>query len=280
MTFASAAFLAGLGLLIVPWWLHRLHAHTAERRTFSSLFLMRPSESPVNMHRQVQHWLLLALRWLVVAAVCLAFAEPYIDTDVAAVSQVEEAVPHEIIVLDRSMSMGLSTGVGSTMDLAKQQARSLVSKLPAGAKAAVVSVADDFELVGPLSADRAQLTAAIAAIEAGTGRLLNQGLMGRIATIGETLAAPGERLTVHFISDFQASGLPDQFNALVEGSVWPLTLHPVSSNARQNWAVVNMRRVEANVASVEVEVRGYGADPATVTVSLSQNEAPVATRED
>ena len=64
MVFASSAFLAGLILLSVPWWLHRLNAHPTEQQPFASLFLMRPSAAPVNVRKQLQHLLLLALRWL------------------------------------------------------------------------------------------------------------------------------------------------------------------------------------------------------------------------
>ena len=52
------ALTALLALLTIPWWLHRLNAHAAEQRTFSSLFLMRPTEAPVNMRKQLQHILL------------------------------------------------------------------------------------------------------------------------------------------------------------------------------------------------------------------------------
>ncbi len=59
MSFAAAAFLGGLVLLGVPWWLHRLSTHAADQRTFSSLFLMRHSEAPVQMRRKLQHlWLM------------------------------------------------------------------------------------------------------------------------------------------------------------------------------------------------------------------------------
>ncbi|MCZ6854115.1 MAG: BatA domain-containing protein, partial [Gammaproteobacteria bacterium] len=74
MFFASAAFLTGLICLGVPWWLHRLSAHASEQRTFSSLFLMRPSEAPVHMRRKLQHLWLLALRLLLLTVICFAFA--------------------------------------------------------------------------------------------------------------------------------------------------------------------------------------------------------------
>ena len=79
MTLLSGAFLAGLVFLAVPVWLHRLNAHAAEQHAYSSLFLMRPSETPVHMRRQLQHLWLLAIRLLVLAVACLAFAQPVLE---------------------------------------------------------------------------------------------------------------------------------------------------------------------------------------------------------
>lgn len=285
MFFVSAAFLAGLALVAVPWWLHRLNAHAAERQTVSSLFLMRPSSAPVNLRKKVQHLLLMALRWLLVITACLAFAEPMIKL-AGSPTETSQRVPHQLIVLDTSLSMNSAPGGTSTMERAKAKARQLVASLPTGARAAVVSVADQIELVAPLTNDRSQLNAAIAATEAGAARLLLSGLIGRVTNLGETLAAPGERLVVRLISDFQASAMPDQFNALVEGSVWPLSLHPIrptSDSNGANWAIGAMRHVPAEGAArggkLEVSVRGYGTDATTLTVSLEQNDRPAGAQQ-
>ena len=81
MSLVSVFFLAGLVFLAVPWWLHRLNAHAAEQRTFSSLFLMRPSEAPVHMRRELQHLWLLGLRLMLLIAACFAFAEPLLELE-------------------------------------------------------------------------------------------------------------------------------------------------------------------------------------------------------
>ena len=72
MMLASAVFLIGLVTLAVPFWLHRLKSHSSDRHTFSSLFLMRASEVPVQMRRELQYRWLLGLRALLLAVVCLA----------------------------------------------------------------------------------------------------------------------------------------------------------------------------------------------------------------
>jgi len=274
MFFASAAFLAGLTLLSIPWWLHRLNAHSADQHTFSSLFLMRPSEAPVNMRRRLQHLALLALRWLLLIACCTAFSEPIIEL-AGAPKTAEESEPHRLIVLDSSLSMNALVGGERAFDAARKEARSLIARLPAGVKAAIVTAADELELVVPLTEGKSRLRGAVTALETSAARLALDGLMRRIAILGDTMAAPGERLQIHLISDFQASGMPDQFNALINGSVWPVTLHPVGTDDAPpaNRAVSNLHATEDG--SLEVGIRSLSAPGETIEVVLYQNNATV-----
>lgn len=274
MSFAAAAFLGGLVLLGVPWWLHRLSAHAADQRTFSSLFLMRHSKAPVQMRRKLQHLWLMGLRMLLLALACLAFAQPMLQTSGVTVPL---ASADRIIVLDTSLSMRRATNGSTAFEEARQIARDLVARRP-GQRSALVTVAGQMQLETPLTDDTGLLNAAIAASAAGSDRLLLDGLLGRLASLTGSLAAPGERLEVHLISDFQATSFPDQFNALVDGAVWPVTLHSVHRNAA-NWAVMGMvhRDAPATAAAnasryVEVSVRGFATPARTVDVILQQNE--------
>ncbi len=279
MTLVSAFFLAGLVFLAVPWWLHRLNAHAAEQRTFSSLFLMRPSEAPVHMRRQLQHLWLLGLRLALLIAACFAFAEPLLELAGAGATG-KQSVANRLIVLDTSASMDRSAGGESAFGMAQSIARELVASLPPDGRAAVITAADHIELVAPLTDDRAQLNAAIASSNASAARLVTDGLLARVGNLADTLNAPGERLAVHLISDFQATAMPAQFNALVEGSLWPLMLHRVG-NDEANWAVANVvagddRRTGSGY--VDVTVRGFATPAQAVAVTLEQNDTLVAQR--
>lgn len=284
MFLVSATFLAGLILLGVPWWLHRLSAHASEQRTFSSLFLMRPSEAPVHIRRKLQHLWLLALRLLLLSVACFAFAQPILE--LAGSADIEAtSVPDRVIVLDTSLSMNRSGSGERAFSEAQQIARELVRTLPPGGRAAVVTVDNRIELNAPLTDDRARLNAAISASQPGAARLILDGLLGRIANLTGTLASPGEELEVHLISDFQATAMPDQFNALIEGSIWPVTLHAVSGD-RPNWAVTHLALRGNTIPSkdapadaiVEVTVRGYATQAQAVDVILEQNGTPIGQR--
>lgn len=273
MSLVSAFFLAGLVFLAVPWWLHRMNAHAAEQRTFSSLFLMRPSEAPVHMRRELQHRWLLGLRLTLLIAACFAFAEPLLELEGGAAVGGQSA-ENRLIVLDASLSMDRAKDGASAFSTAQAIARELVASLPADGRAAVITAANHIELVAPLTGDRAQLNAAIAASDAGAARLVTDGLLGRVGNLADTLHVPGERLTVHLISDFQATAMPAQFNALVEGSVWPLTLHRVGSD-EPNWAIVNVSEGsdrQTGSGYIEVTVRGFATPAQTIVVTLEQND--------
>ena len=271
MSLVAAAFLAGLVFLAVPWWLHRLSAHAAEHHTFSSLFLMRHSEAPVHMRRQLQYLGLLALRLLLLTVVCLAFAEPLLELTGTA-DAVATPVADRLIVLDTSLSMGRTAKGERAINEAQRIARDLLRNAPPGARAAVVTVSDQIELKSPMTNDRAQLNVAIASADALHTRLAMDGLLGRIANLTGTLLEPGEQLTVHLISDFQATSMPDQFNALIEGSIWPVTLHPVAGD-EPNWVLSHLvfRHREATRDTIEVTVQGLATQARTIDVILEQN---------
>ena len=238
MVFASAAFLAGLVFLGVPWWLHRLNAHASEQRTFSSLFLMRPSEAPVHMQRKLQHLWLLALRLLLLAIACFAFAQPILELTGNAGPETTDVIDR-FIVLDTSLSMNRTVSGERAFDEARQIARDLVQTMSPGSRTAFVTVDNHMQLNTPLTDDKIKLNAAISANSPGTARLGVDGLLGRIANLTGTMASPGEKLEVHLISDFQATAMTEQFNALIEGSIWPVTLHAVSVDDA-NWAVTHL----------------------------------------
>ncbi len=273
MVFASAAFLAGLLLLTVPWWLHRLNAHPKEQQPFASLFLMRPSAAPVNVRKQLQHLLLLALRWLLLIAACLAFAEPALRLTGERPAAIA-LPPHQVLVIDRSLSMAARGEDGSVFELAVSEARQLLGDLADNQRAALLTADAELSLLVPLTADRNRLSAALTTLQPGHTQLDAAGLLGRIATLAETLAGPGERLEVVLISDFQASGLPGQFSALLSGVTLPTRLLQVGAEANPgNRAITELRLTRAD--EIAVTVQSFQAPGTEVTVALTEDGVEV-----
>ncbi|MEM8765974.1 MAG: BatA domain-containing protein [Pseudomonadota bacterium] len=276
MVFTSAAFLAGLALLTVPWWLHRLNAHPKEQQPFASLFLMRPSTSPVNVRKQLQHLLLLSLRWLLLIASCLAFAEPALRLAGERLAG-SAAVPHQVLVIDRSLSMDARVNGTSAFELALTEARRQLDNLGSGQRAALLTADAELSLVVPLTDDVTRLTGALATLKPAHSHLNAAGLLGRIATFAETLTAPGEPLEAVLISDFQASGMPDQFNALIDGATLATQLIQVqvgqSGTPPPNRAVTDLSLT--GEAELTVTVQSFQASGAEVSVRLEEDGIPV-----
>ena len=223
VSFVAAPLLLGLLLVAVPLWLHRTHRE-APRRGFSSLFLMRPAEEPVHAERTLRHLVLLAVRCAVLVAAALAFAGPVLSgllrEDGGSGGADDGRVP--LVVLDRSLSMSRA-GVW-------EEAVRRVEQLVADRAAVVLGAGGELEWL----ADSPGSTAPEAA------HLAFGGLASRVAAVAANLPQSGRGFVVHLVSDFQASAVPERFNALIEGGAWPLMVHRVGE-AEDNWAVESVR---------------------------------------
>jgi hypothetical protein len=112
--------------------------------------------------------------------------------------------------------------------------------------------------------DRVALQAAVANVEAGAERLSLDGLLGRVAGLAGSLSR--EPLEIHLVSDFQASAMPQQFNALVTPLDYPVVLHPLTEST-DNWQLTSVTVADR----VDVRVRSFAGTPRQVTVVLTVN---------
>jgi len=254
VSFAAAAFLAGLVTLALPWWLHRRQTVSGRQREISSLFLMRASPAPERRHRTVRRRLLLALRLALLSVLAIAFAQPLLEAGDRSAGAAR-AVPR-VVVLDTSMSMAASFAA------AQARARALFGELPAGTPGALITAGADIRLAAPFAADRQSLLAAVDAAAPAAVRVAFDGLAGRAAALAQTLTA--EPVELHLISDFQASAMPSQFNALVDGVSTTTVLHEVAA-PRPNWHVAGI----AVDAGVRVSVGSFADVARELTVTLA-----------
>ncbi len=97
-------FFAGLAALSIPILVHLVRRD--ERRSFAFPSLMFLKHIPVREHRRrsIRHWWLLALRCLIVALLCLAFAKPFIEWPTNSVASPVDS-RDRVVLLDRSHSM-------------------------------------------------------------------------------------------------------------------------------------------------------------------------------
>src|ERR1700722_13278595 len=101
-------FLAGLAGGALPLSLHLLKRKKNPPQPIPSLMFWEPRTQSSTRHRRLHYLLLLSLRLLVLLLLILAFANPFINRDAAALSSNRLV----LLVIDNSFSMRAATGAG------------------------------------------------------------------------------------------------------------------------------------------------------------------------
>jgi type VI protein secretion system component VasK len=112
-------FLAGLAGLALPVYLHLLKRQTRTPKPVSSLMLYESRTQASTRHRRLRYFLLLALRLAVLLLVILAFANPFVNRDAAAVASNRLV----LLVVDNSFSMRAGTRLNDAKEAASSEAR-------------------------------------------------------------------------------------------------------------------------------------------------------------
>src|SRR6202044_4288064 len=103
-------FLAGLAGLALPVYLHLLKKQTVVPKPVSSLMFFESRTQSSTRHRRLRYLLLMALRLLVLLLLILAFANPFVNRDSAALASNRLV----LLVIDNSFSMRARTGTSET----------------------------------------------------------------------------------------------------------------------------------------------------------------------
>jgi Aerotolerance regulator N-terminal len=146
MVFLNIYLLGGLALLGVPVVLHFWMRQKPRRLPFPAFRFLR-QRSVVNRRRmRLQHLLLLALRMLVLAALCFAIAQPKLFLPRAMAKWFGLSSPRPVaavFVFDVSYRMEYRVGGLSRLDDARQRALDLLHNLPLESQVAVLDTGAD-----------------------------------------------------------------------------------------------------------------------------------------
>jgi hypothetical protein len=191
--FLSPLALIGFGLLALPIAIHALTRRRAERRDFPSLEFLRATPSFKLRPRRIQQPLLLAIRLFALSLLVLAFARPYFHASRRAT----------VILIDCSLSMA----AGDRAQSARDEARRLITALPAREPAAIFAFSSDsFELSG-MSEDKAALISALDGYKINGGATdFRSGIEAAKRAVSESGA---DESSIHVISDFQRGNVKD-----------------------------------------------------------------------
>jgi hypothetical protein len=141
MTFVHPLLLGGLLLAGIPILLHLIMRQKPKRLPFPAFRFLLDRVRMNQRKLRLRHLLLLALRIMLVALICLALARPKLLTE--GIINIAGNQPVAVaLVFDTSMSMEYQSGQKSRLAEAQQRALELLDELPAASRVAVFDTAD------------------------------------------------------------------------------------------------------------------------------------------
>jgi hypothetical protein len=141
MTFVFPILLGGLALIGIPVLIHLIMRRKPRTLPFPAFrFLVKRHRKNLRKLR-LRHLLLLSLRILILAAICLALARPRAFSEGLGLGGDRPVAA--VLVFDTSYSMEFTiTGGRSRLDEAKQRGLEVVDELPEGSRVAILDTAE------------------------------------------------------------------------------------------------------------------------------------------
>jgi hypothetical protein len=265
-------FLAGLAGLALPVYLHLLKRQTTAPKPVSSLMFFESRTQSSTRHHRLRYFLLLSLRLLVLAMLILAFANPFINRNPAALENNRLV----LLVVDNSFSMRAGTRLADAKDAAM---RVLSGK--GAARAQVATFGSQLRLMTQPIEDQSALRAAVQAIRPGDGHGNFGELARAIRAMAESVHTPIE---MHLASDMQRGELAPTFSDMALAANVKLVTHAVVGKAQPNWTVASVDAPgqvwgkDAKPVHVQAVIAGYATPAAQRSVSLVVNGKVTATK--
>ena len=264
--FLVPLFLAGALAIAIPIWVHLTRKQRSLVVPFPSLMFLRRIPFKEDRRRAIHHWLLLALRALVIMLLVAAFARPFVSGE-SALATVGAGPTEVVILLDRSYSMATGERWGS----AQAAVSEAVSSLGPLDKVSVVVFDQGAEAIVRSESDPARARAALDTIQPGWGSTRYGPALKLAQSILEDSALPGRELVI--VSDFQRHGWTGEEGVRLPAGTSVRTV-PVTGQPTANVAVadVALRRDRFSgrerVTPSARLVRTGGEGPVDVDVSL------------
>ncbi len=265
-------FLAGLAGVALPLYLHLLKKLKTTPRPVPSLMFFESRTISSTHHRRLRYFLLLSLRLAFLVLLILAFANPFINRNAAALSSNRLV----LLVVDNSFSMR----AGTRLDDAKAAAMNVLAGKGA-ARAQVAAFGSGLRLMTQPIEDQGALRAAVLAIQPGDGHGNFGELARAVRGIAESVRTPVE---LHLFTDMQRGSLAATFSDMALPANVTLVPHAVITKAQPNWTVESVNAPgevwgkDAKPVRVQAVIAGYGTPAAQRTVSLVVNGKTTATK--
>ncbi len=139
MQFVFPAFLAALAVLAIPIIVHLFYFRRFKKVYFTNVRFLKEVKEETSNRQKLRNLLVLLMRCLAIAAMVLAFAQPFIPLS-NAVKKGDKSVS---VFIDNSFSMGALSQDAPLLERAKQRARDIISAYPVEDRFQVLT--NDFE---------------------------------------------------------------------------------------------------------------------------------------
>ena len=140
MQFIFPAFLFALAALAIPIIVHLFHFRRFRTVYFTNVRFLREVKEETSNRRKIRDLLVLLMRCLAVAALVLAFAQPFLPRNTEGVKKGTQSVS---IFIDNSFSMNALSKDLSLLEKAKEKAREIIKAYAADDKFQILT--NDFE---------------------------------------------------------------------------------------------------------------------------------------
>lgn len=241
MNFVQPLLLLGMAGAAVPLLIHLIGRNRARRIPFAAIDFLLRSNRRVARRLRLRHWLLLAVRMLLVAGLALMVAQPFGEAETP-LPALASAPRRAVLVLDDTLSMRRTVEGKTLHERARRRALELVALIGGSAEMAVISLSRPETPLPRLSRDTALVRRTIARLRPGYGHAEQAPALEQAARLaGE---AGGEPLHVFLFSDMAAHGDRGRAVELPRG----VTLHRVDvagEGPAKNRAVVGLSATTA-----------------------------------
>ena len=285
MNFLAPGFAALAVLGVLPVLIHLHGRRRAKVRPLPTLMILLTSHRRVAQRTRMRHLLLLLFRVLVMIALPLVLAKPFMETKSDLPAQVS-AAQSAVLLLDDSLSMnyqpeeaGRLGGSGTLLARAKRQAARLVEALPPGAEAALVLGSRGTAAPVPeLTGDRARLFSAISAVQPSYRATDLHAALKRAAQILQTVRRSQRR--IYLFTDAAAHAIDTTLAAPADTEVSVIDVtdgKPLSNRAIVETHSDPAPSLGSRAVRITAEVANFGDMPIKeLPVTLMVDGKPVA----
>ncbi|MBU0766160.1 MAG: BatA domain-containing protein [Bacteroidetes bacterium] len=134
--FLYPGFLYALGFLSIPVVIHLFNFRRYRKVYFSNVRFLKSVKQKTRAKSQVKHLIVLLLRLMMITALALAFAQPYIPVSE---NYLQQPVDVAGIYLDNSFSMDAESKYGNLLDVARNKAKEIIDSYRPGTRFLLVT---------------------------------------------------------------------------------------------------------------------------------------------